>query len=130
MKLDLQMTEEMRDFLVYRGIHVLCSVNKKMELTATHFALHLGGGAYPMWGVWSAVSSKFLRFHSSKGDIAKAYPKLVWRRVMAQWAMHEITDYSWQKRREMMQDYLTGRIHLEPVPAGAMAKITRGEAHP
>lgn len=108
MKLDLQMTDEMRDFLVYRGLHVLCTVNKKMELTATHFAIYLGGGRTPMWGVWSAANSKFLRFHSSREAIAEAYPKLVWKRIMAQWSMDKITDYSWEQRRQQMQELWEG----------------------
>jgi hypothetical protein len=105
MKLELQMTEEMREFLVYRGLHVLCTVNKEMKLTATHYAMCLVGGVSPMWGVWT-VNNKFLRFFSRKTEIEDQYPSRVWRRVMAQWSMHDITDYPVAKRREMMQEYL------------------------
>lgn len=108
MKLELQMTDEMREFLVYRGLHVLCTVNKKMELTATHFALCLVGGPSPMWGVWTVSNSKFQRFFGFRSEIEDQYPNRVWRRVMAQWSMHGIVNYPPAKRRQLMQEYLEG----------------------
>lgn len=104
MKLELQMTEEMKQFLVYRGLHVLCTVNKKMELTATHFALCLTGGPSPMWGVWT-INNKFQRFYGFKSEIEEQYPNRVWKRVMSQWAMHAITDFPVEKRRQLLREY-------------------------
>lgn len=104
MKLELVMTDQLREFLVYRGLHVLCILNKDMKLTATHYALCLVGGVSPMWGVWTA-GGRFLRFHSYKADIEQQYPNRVWRRVMSQWRLDAIADFSPERRRQLMREH-------------------------
>jgi hypothetical protein len=106
--MELAMTDQLREFLVYRGLHVLCTLNKDKGLTVSHYALCLVGGVTPMWGVWT-VNGRFLRFHSRKSEIERAYPNRVWRRVMAQWALDGIASQSAAKRRAWMHDYLEKR---------------------
>lgn len=100
--------------LAYKGVWALCTVNQKTEeLKATHYASCLIAGSYPVWGVWT-VLGKFLRFHGSRTDIEEAYPRLVWRRKMATWSLHDITDKSVATRRHEL-----GAVYKKTLPDGA-----------
>ena len=46
------------------------------------------------------MAGKFVRFASSRAQIERAYPKLVWRRKMATWQCTDVENKSVVQRRE------------------------------
>lgn len=118
--LGITITEQMKEFLVYRGLHVLCTINKDGKLTATHYAVCLCGGCNPMWGVWTSVG-KFLRFSASKSQVEMSYPKLVWRRAMCQWSLNDTSPGDVEERRAAIRrhfDKPTEVKHLRVLEGG------------
>lgn len=98
----------LHDVIAYRGVYVLGTTrvskeDKRPRLTASHYCSCLVFGKNPMWAVWTAAG-KFLRFYNFKSQIADAYPKLVWRRKMAQWSLIAVDDLRPPARRALLAD--------------------------
>jgi hypothetical protein len=102
------------DVMGFRGVHVLGTMrydeDGRAQLTASHYASCLVFGPRPLWGVWTAAG-KFLRFYAFKEEIAKAYPKLIWRRRMASWQLLAVDDLKADARRRFLGDK-----YKSPVP--------------
>jgi hypothetical protein len=96
----------------YKGIHALCTVTASKDggrvLRATHYACCLIYGSSPVWGVWT-VGGRFLRFASSRGQIADAYPNHVWRRKVASWNLEEVTEADVETRRARLAERYEAR---------------------
>lgn len=98
----------LNDVMAFRGVHVLGTMRYpddggKATLAASHYASCLVFGKNPLWGVWTAAG-KFLRFYSFKSEIAHAYPKLIWRRKIASWALMAVDDLQPDARRKFLGD--------------------------
>lgn len=106
--------------LAYRGVYALATVNKDTgRLRATHYATCLVGGREPWWGVWT-VNGVFQRFFSSKEQVQKAYPKLVWRRKNATWSMVRIDDMDAKaKKAELAVLFKKGETRTD-IPVAAL----------
>jgi hypothetical protein len=96
---------ELDPILTYKGLYALCTQDKSGLLKATHYTCVLVGGNTPIWGVWT-VQGRFLRFHPGRRHIEKTYPKLVWRRRMATWALADIEAKSVQDRRNELKEHM------------------------
>lgn len=102
------------DVIAYRGVYVLGTAKPnpetgKNKLVASHYCSCLVFGKSPLWAVWTA-GGKFLRFYTFKGDIALAYPKLIWRRRMAEWSLLAVNDLRPHARRAVLQDKFKSKI--------------------
>lgn len=93
------------NIMAYKSVYALNTLNEKTgKLKATHYACCLVGGSSPVWGVWT-VAGRFLRFHSGRDSIAREYPKLTWRRVMARWSLADDRNFSNRKARLLDMKY-------------------------
>ena len=103
-----QQLPELEELRAYKSIYALCTVvqakgEHQRQYRATHYACVLIGGPTPTWGVWS-VRGTFVRFASSREQIERAYPKLVWKRKMATWQCTDTEDKSIEKRRNEIEE--------------------------
>ena len=90
----------------FRSVHTLCTVDKATQrLRATHFAICEVGGPAPVWHVYT-VNWRFVRMFGSKSQIERAYPKLRWRRYMAEWRLQNVDNLSIEKRREYLEQFV------------------------
>lgn len=97
------MSDLIKDLLAYKGVHALCQLNKSTKkLRATHYAMVLMYGRFPIWAVYSAKGN-FQAYHGSRASIEEAYPKHVWRRHMATWGLKDIEDKSIERRRNEIE---------------------------
>ena len=105
------------DVIAYRGVHVLGTIRLdaetgKNKLVASHYCSCLVFGKSPLWAVWLA-SGKFQRFYTFKSQIADAYPKLVWRRVMASWSLMAVDDLKPAARKRTLADKFNAALPKE-----------------
>jgi hypothetical protein len=105
---EIRISPAMQDFLVYRGMHVLCRLNRTMELEISHYCQCMIQGPSPMWGVWNATNGKFQHWFGSREEIEKAYPRLIWRRVMFRWGLDAIAKAPVAQRRAALE------MHFDP----------------
>jgi hypothetical protein len=88
----------------FKGVYALGTLNPDTKrLRATHYAVCLVYGREPTWGVW-LVDGRFLRFASSRAQIERAYPKLVWRRKMAEWNLNNVDDLDVKRRKQYLRE--------------------------
>ena len=102
------------DVIAYRGVYVLGTAKfnedtGRNKLVASHYCSCLVFGKNPLWAVWTA-NGKFLRFYGAKSAIALAYPKLIWRRRMAEWSLLAVNDLRPVQRRAVLQDRYKAKV--------------------
>jgi hypothetical protein len=107
-------TPNLGDVIAYRGVYVLGTTRLnpdtgRMKLVASHYASCLVFGKSPLWAVWTA-GGKFLRFYSFRSDIARAYPRLIWRRRMASWSLMAVDDLKPAARKASLADRFNAKL--------------------
>jgi len=87
------------DIHTYRSVYALSTVSKKGNvLKATHYCACIIHGSHPTWSVWT-VGGKHIMF-GTRSHIERAYPKLVWKRVMLRWSLDGNQDYTAVEKRK------------------------------
>lgn len=105
------------DVIAYRGVYVLGTTRPNEQgrpvLIASHYASCLVFGQYPLWGVWFS-SGKFARFYSFRSEIEAAYPRLIWRRRMAEWSLLVVNDLKPDQRRATLGERYGTKVPKKP----------------
>jgi hypothetical protein len=104
----ITLPNDLRDMLAFRGVWILATTRFDKErsrdiLTASHLAMCVAYGNRPLWLVTTA-KGRFVRFFNHRSEIATAYPDLVWRRKMAEWAFKGINNVPAPARKRMLAE--------------------------
>ena len=103
----------------YRTIYLLCDLNEKTKrLRATHYACVLSHGSQPIWGIFSVVTGKLMRFLGSRKQVEHAYPKKAWRIRAATWTVSDVSKHELDstERTNLVKAQLKSKPDLKVVP--------------